>query len=138
MPFLEAEKIEDYPRKTQMVRQVLEQVANKWTLLVLDALEGAEETRYTRLRKKIPAVSQKMLTQTLRQLERDGLITRRVKATVPPQVSYQMTAQGESLSEATCAIWHWVEKNIKHVEKSRKGYDSKAQDQRQQKESTLS
>ncbi|SRR5579871_1689786 len=127
MPFLEAEKIEDYSKKTRMVRQVLEQVATKWTLLVLDALEGAGEVRHSRLRQKIEGISQKMLTQTLRQLERDGLITRRVKPTVPPQVSYRLTPQGESLSEATCGIWQWVEKNIRHVEKSRENYDSKAQ-----------
>jgi len=127
MPFLEAEKIADYSKKTKMVRQVLEQVATKWTLLVLDALDGQEEVRHSRLLKSIDGISQKMLTQTLRQLERDGLISRRVKPTVPPQVSYKLTPQGESLSEATCAIWHWVDKNIQYVEKSRENFDSRAQ-----------
>jgi DNA-binding PadR family transcriptional regulator len=69
-----------------------------------------------------------MLTQTLRRLERDGLIARRVKAAVPPQVSYRLTPQGEALSEATCGIWHWVEKNIKHVEKSREAFDLRKRD----------
>lgn len=137
MPFLEAEKIEDHSRKTQLVRQVLDQVANKWTLLVLEALEEADETRHGQLRKKIPGVSQKMLTQTLRQLERDGLITRKVKPTVPPQVSYKLSPQGEALSEATCAIWHWVEKNIKHVEKSRKDFDSRTSTRDPRKEPAL-
>jgi DNA-binding HxlR family transcriptional regulator len=132
MPLMNAEEVKNLSKKTILVHQVLEQVANKWTLLVLDALEWEDETRYTQLRRKIEGVSQKMLTQTLRQLERDGLITRRVKATVPPQVSYRLTPQGEALSEATCGIWHWVEKNIKHVEKSRETYDVKKKDSRQE------
>jgi len=124
MPFLETEKVEGHSKKTQLVRQVLDQVATKWTLMVLDALEEGE-TRHSQLQKKIEGVSQKMLTQTLRQLERDGLVSRRIKATVPPQVSYRLTSQGEALSEATCAIWHWVEENIEHVEKARSAYDSR-------------
>jgi DNA-binding HxlR family transcriptional regulator len=125
MPLLETEKIADYSRKVRMVREVLDQVATKWTLLVLDALEGKGEVRQSKLLKAIPGISQKMLTQTLRQLERDGLITRKVKSTIPPQVSYKLTPQGEDLSDATCAIWEWVEKNLRHVERSREEFDSR-------------
>ncbi|HVZ79215.1 MAG TPA: helix-turn-helix domain-containing protein [bacterium] len=125
MPLLEAEKMTDHSKKVRMVREVLDQVATKWTLMVLDVLEGAGDVRQSKLLKAIPGISQKMLTQTLRQLERDGLVTRKVKPTIPPQVSYKLTPQGESLSYATCAIWEWVEKNIKYVEDSRAGFDSR-------------
>ena len=73
-------------KKEALVREILERVADKWTLLVIDALEGKTEVRFSRLRERIGGVSQKMLTKTLRQLERDGLLTRRVHAEVPPRV----------------------------------------------------
>jgi DNA-binding HxlR family transcriptional regulator len=66
-------------------REILERVADKWTLLAIDALEGKKEVRFSGLRERIGGVSQKMLTKTLRQLERDGLVTRRVHAEVPPR-----------------------------------------------------
>src|SRR5437667_1845852 len=78
-----------------LVRQILERVADKWTLLVIDALEQGE-MRFSRLREKVGEVSQKMLTKTLRQLERDGLVTRRVYAEVPPRVDYRLTPLGHS------------------------------------------
>ena len=76
----------DSPERDALVREMLVRIADKWTLLVIEALEGEEEMRFSRLRERIEGVSQKMLTKTLRQLERDGLITRRVHATVPPRV----------------------------------------------------
>jgi DNA-binding HxlR family transcriptional regulator len=66
--------------KETLVHEILERVADKWTLLVIDALDGKREVRFSRLRERIGGVSQKMLTKTLRQLERDGLVTRRVHA----------------------------------------------------------
>jgi DNA-binding HxlR family transcriptional regulator len=71
-------------------------------------------------------VSQKMLTKTLRQLERDGLVTRYVHPIVPPRVDYKLTKMGQSLSKAVCGIWLWVDRNMKDVERSRRAYDRKA------------
>lgn len=105
-----------------LVREILERVADKWTLLVIEALEEGE-MRFSRLREKIGGVSQKMLTKTLRQLERDGLVTRRVHAVVPPRVDYRLTPLGESLGEAVCGIWLWVEAHSEEVRRSRRAYD---------------
>lgn len=109
-----------------LVRETLERVADKWTLLVLDPLEEGGAVRFSRLREQIPGVSQKMLTKTLRQLERDGLVTRRVYPEVPPRVEYRLTERGSALNEATCALWMWVEANAAAVEQSRREYDSAA------------
>jgi DNA-binding HxlR family transcriptional regulator len=114
------------PAQEALLREVLERVADKWTLLVLNALEEGGEMRFTRLRDHVGGVSQKMLTKTLRQLERDGLVTRRVYAEVPPRVEYRLTERGQGLNEATCALWLWVEANMADVEQSRRAYDAAA------------
>jgi DNA-binding HxlR family transcriptional regulator len=100
------------PKKQAFVREMLERIADKWTLLVIDALEGEKEMRFTRLQERVGGISQKMLTRTLRQLERDGLVTRRVHATVPPRVEYRLTPLGVTLGESICGLWIWVEKNM--------------------------
>jgi DNA-binding HxlR family transcriptional regulator len=115
--------------KERMVREMLERVADKWTLLVIDALADGE-LRFSRLRERVGGVSQKMLTKTLRQLERDGLVTRRVYPVVPPRVEYKLTRLGDSLGETVCAIWIWVEKHLRHVERSRSSYDLSEQRRR--------
>ena len=109
-----------------LAREILERVADKWTLLVLNALEEGGEMRFTRLRDRVGGVSQKMLTKTLRQLERDGLVTRRVYPEVPPRVEYRLTERGHALNEATCAMWLWVEANMDAVQHSRCAYDATA------------
>ncbi|HEX2211236.1 MAG TPA: helix-turn-helix domain-containing protein [Longimicrobium sp.] len=114
------------PEQEVLLREVLERVADKWTLLVLNALEEGGEMRFTRLRDAVGGVSQKMLTKTLRQLERDGLVSRRVYPEVPPRVEYRLTERGESLNEATCALWLWVEANMADVQQSRRAYDASA------------
>ena len=96
---------------------------SEWTLLVIEELGSGGEMRFTQLRHRIGCVSQKMLTKTLRELERDGLVTRRVHPVVPPRVDYKLTALGEALGEAVCGIWTWVEKHLKDVERSRQAYD---------------
>jgi DNA-binding HxlR family transcriptional regulator len=73
----------DRDRTEQLVRELLDRVADKWTLLIIDALESGEPVRFTRLREMVGGISQKMLTKTLRQLERDGLVTRRVHPVIP-------------------------------------------------------
>jgi DNA-binding HxlR family transcriptional regulator len=98
-------------------------VADKWTLLVIDALDRKRELRFSQLRARIPGVSQKMLTKTLRQLERDGLVIRRVYPEVPPHVTYRLTTLGERLGESVCGIWEWAEAHSASVERARRAYD---------------
>ena len=116
---------ETLPKKEALMREILERVADKWTLLVIDALDGEQEMRFTRLQERVGGVSQKMLTKTLRQLERDGLVTRRVHATVPPRVDYKLTPLGLSLCEALCGVWVWVGKHMDALERARRTYDQK-------------
>jgi DNA-binding HxlR family transcriptional regulator len=113
------------PKKEALVHEMLERIADKWTLLVIDALDGEKELRFSRLQERVGGVSQKMLTKTLRQLERDGLVTRRVHATVPPRVDYSLTRLGEELGQATCAVWLWVEAHADAMQRSRRKYDKR-------------
>ena len=112
------------PRIEAMVHELIGRVADKWTLLVLEELQEAGTLRFTQLGRKIPAVSQKMLTQTLRQMERDGLVRRTVHPVVPPKVEYCLTDLGHGLSESFCGVWQWVESNLEAVEAARKQFDS--------------
>jgi DNA-binding HxlR family transcriptional regulator len=112
--------------KEKLVREMLGRVADAWTLLVIDALEGGEK-RFGQLRREIQGISQKMLTHTLRQLERDGLVERTAHPVVPPRVDYKLTPLGESLGEAVCGIWLWVEANMEKVQASRGAYDGEVQ-----------
>lgn len=95
-------------------RAALDRIASKWTVLIVDAL-GVGPLRYRALHRRIDGVSQKMLTQTLRELERDGLISRTVFPTVPPQVEYALTPLGRSLSGPIGAVREWAEQHINDV-----------------------
>lgn len=119
----------DVPAAEALVREILERVADKWTLLVIDAL-GENEMRFSRLREAVGGVSQKMLTKTLRQLERDGLVTRRVHAEVPPRVDYKLTPLGLGLGESVCGVWTWVEAHAEEVARSRLAFDAGANSSR--------
>ncbi len=118
-------KSESLTRKKLLMHQILERLADKWTLVVIEALHGKNDIRFSRLRDEIGNVSQKMLTKTLRQLERDGLVSRRVHATVPPRVDYHLTRLGNSLRNALCDFWTWVAKNMEDVERSRLSYEAR-------------
>jgi DNA-binding HxlR family transcriptional regulator len=113
----------DDTRREALLRNVLERVGDKWTLLVIEELGSAGELRFTQLRDRVGQVSQKMLTQTLRALERDGLVSRTVHPEVFPRVDYRLTARGEALGEAVCDLWKWVETHMDEVERSRHAYD---------------
>jgi DNA-binding HxlR family transcriptional regulator len=108
-----------------LVKEMLGRIADKWTLLVIEALEADGEQRFTRLQERVGGISQKMLTKTLRQMERDGLVTRHVHAVVPPRVDYKLTPLGESLGEAVCSIWAWVETHFEQVANARRTFDRK-------------
>ena len=105
-------------------RMVLDRIADKWTVLIIGALEN-ETKRFGELRREIGGVSQKMLTQTLRGLERDGLVARVVYASVPPKVEYSLTKLGRTLVRTLEAIRMWSEKSIEDVWKARDDYDTR-------------
>jgi DNA-binding HxlR family transcriptional regulator len=115
------------PSKEAMVREMLERIADKWTLLVIEALDRETDIRFSRLQERVGNISQKMLTKTLRQLERDGLVTRHVHPTVPPRVDYRLTPLGESLGDAVCGMWMWVEKHVDAVEDARRAFDGRSE-----------
>lgn len=112
------------PRVEALVNEVIGRVADKWTMIVLDVLAENGELRFTRLGELAGGVSQKMLTQTLRQMERDGLVIRTVHPVVPPKVEYRLTDLGFSLAEAFCGVWMWAEKNLERIETSRAAFDA--------------
>jgi DNA-binding HxlR family transcriptional regulator len=104
-------------------RQVLGRVADKWTMLVISALTDEEVLRFSELRRRVEGVTQKVLTQTLRGLERDGLITRTVYPTVPVTVEYRLTTLGHSLAAAVSVIKTWAYEHIEEVERARDRFD---------------
>lgn len=103
-------------------RQVLDRIADKWTVLTICAL-AKQTKRFTQLRREIEGISQKMLTQTLRSLERDGLVKRTVYPTVPPKVEYQLTTLGLTLITLVKDIQIWSESHIEKVLTAQKDYD---------------
>jgi DNA-binding HxlR family transcriptional regulator len=92
-------------------------------MLILEVLAEKRELRFERLNELVEGVRQKMLTQTLRHVERDGLLTRTVHPVVPPKVEYKLTQLGLSLDAAFCGVWIWVAKNLAQVEKARIEFD---------------
>jgi DNA-binding HxlR family transcriptional regulator len=114
------------PRVESLVNELIGRVADKWTMLVLEVLAEKGELRFTRLGELLAGISQKMLTQTLRQMERDGLITRTVHPVVPPKVEYRLTPLGLSLGAAFCGVWIWAEKHLEQVEAARAGFDQRS------------
>jgi DNA-binding HxlR family transcriptional regulator len=104
-------------------RQLLDRVSDKWVALVLVGLEDGP-LRYSELARRIAGVSQKMLTQTLRTLERDGLLTRTVTATVPVTVTYELTALGQSLQDVMHQMKNWAEAHMAAVLEARASYDA--------------
>jgi DNA-binding HxlR family transcriptional regulator len=119
-------------------RQLLDRISDKWVALILAALgsdgphhagdncvDKARSMRYSELSRRLAGVSQKMLTQTLRSLERDGLVTRTVKPTVPVTVSYELTDLGLSLQDLMCGIKNWAETHMVEVLTNRKQHDAR-------------
>ncbi len=103
-------------------RQVLDIIADKWATLIIGALRGGPQ-RFAALQRQIGGISQKMLTQTLRELERDGLLQRTVYAQVPPRVEYTLTPLGHTLVEPLLALIGWAEGHIGEVTSARQRYD---------------
>jgi DNA-binding HxlR family transcriptional regulator len=112
------------PKVESLVHEVIGRVADKWTMIVLETLTQHGELRFTRLAELAGGISQKMLTQTLRQMERDGFVIRTVHPIIPPRVEYKLTAMGFNLSGAFCSVWLWAEENLSAIEKARETYDT--------------
>jgi DNA-binding HxlR family transcriptional regulator len=109
-------------------RQVINRIGDRWSLLVLYALENGT-LRFQELRRTVDGVSQKMLTQTVRALERDGLISRTIYPSVPPKVEYSLTPLGRGLTERISAIRMWAYDNIDDIEQARREFDTRGYDQ---------
>ena len=111
------------PRIEALVSDLIGQVADKWTMLILEVLAEKGELRFTRLGELVGGISQKMLTQTLRHMERDGLVARTVHPVVPPKVEYKLTGLGMSLGASFCGVWVWAAEHLKQVEQARLKFD---------------
>lgn len=105
-------------------QQALERIADKWTALVIYRLEAGPK-RSSELQREIGGISSKMLTQTLRSLERDGLVRREVFPVVPPKVEYSLTPLGRTLTEPLKAICRWAEANMPKVEAARRAFEAR-------------
>ena len=103
-------------------RQVLDCIADKWTVLIIRRLSNGTH-RFAELRRAVDGISQKVMTNTLRSLERDGMVKRRIYASVPPKVEYSLTTLGRSLCGLVEGICGWAEANIEHVQVAREVYD---------------
>lgn len=114
------------PRLEALVTDVIGRVADKWTMLILEVLAEHGESRFTRIGELVGSISQKMLTQTLRQMERDGLLIRTVHPVVPPRVEYKLTGLGMSLGAAFCGVWIWAAENLQSIEQARREFDQRA------------
>lgn len=111
------------PDNCRAASEVLSRVGDKWTVLVVWTL-GDSPKRFNELRKSLGSISQRMLTLTLRALERDGLVKRTVFATIPPRVDYELTKLGRSLLGPVSELGLWARKNRSAIQNSRQRYDS--------------
>jgi DNA-binding HxlR family transcriptional regulator len=106
------------------VREVLNRVGDKWSVLVV-ALLGDGSKRFSELRRMIDGISQRMLTLTLKGLERDGLVTRTVTPTIPPRVDYELTRLGRSLLEPITGLERWAQMNREKIHAAQERYDAR-------------
>src|SRR5258706_10430470 len=114
------------PEDCRAVSEVLSRVGDKWTILVVSEL-GNGPKRFNEIRRALGSISQRMLTLTLRNLERDGLVTRTVFPTIPPKVEYELTPLGRSLLVPVSGIGLWVRQNRAAIEAARKRFDATAE-----------
>jgi DNA-binding HxlR family transcriptional regulator len=113
----------DLTRADSLAREVFAGLANKWSLLLVNVL--ADRTlRFTELQAQVGGISHKMLSQTLRHLERDGLVDRTVHPVVPPRVEYRLTEAGQALRATVCGMCAWTRTYLDHIEEARRSFDS--------------
>lgn len=106
----------------QTISSLLQRIGDKWSVLVVSTL-GAGPRRFNELRREIPSVSQRMLTLTVRNLERDGLVKRTVTPSIPPRVDYELTALGRSLEGPIGQLQQWALDNVGAIHKAQARYD---------------
>jgi DNA-binding HxlR family transcriptional regulator len=111
------------PQDCRAVSEVLDRVGDKWSVLVV-AMLGDGPKRFNELRRAIASISQRMLTLTLRGLERDGLVTRTVFPTIPPRVDYELTELGRSLLAPVNALGTWARQNRQKIQQARIQFDA--------------
>ncbi|MBB6418998.1 DNA-binding HxlR family transcriptional regulator [Streptomyces sp. AK010] len=111
-------------REDCQVRQILDRIADKWSLLVIALLDN-RRLRFTELRREIDGVSQRMLTVTLRSLERDGMVKRTVYPVVPPRVEYELTSLGRTLHTTIQSLVTWTEAHQEEIAAARTAYDTR-------------
>ena len=114
------------PRVETLVKDLIGHVADRWTMIILETLLEHGTLRFAQLGRMVTGISQKMLTQTVRQMERDGLLTRKVYPVVPPRVEYALTDLGLTLSAAFCGVWVWAAENLSKVEAARNAFEKRA------------
>ncbi|GAB2877216.1 helix-turn-helix domain-containing protein [Streptomyces deserti] len=124
MDYGDADPFQWDTREDCEVRQILDRVADKWSLLVI-ALLDKRRLRFTELRREIDGISQRMLTVTLRQLERDGLVKRTVHPVVPPRVEYELTSLGQTLHATIQSLVTWTEEHQQEIAAARAAYDAR-------------
>ena len=107
----------------QTISALLQRIGDKWTVLVVTTLAGGSR-RFNELRREIPTVSQRMLTLTLRNLERDGLVSRTVTPTIPPRVDYELTELGHSLEQPLHALEQWALNHVGDIHAAHDRFDS--------------
>jgi DNA-binding HxlR family transcriptional regulator len=112
-----------WPEDSGFIREVLDRIGDKWTVLVISTL-GTDALRYSDLQVSVPGISQRMLTVTLKALERDGLVTRTAFPEVPPRVEYELTALGRSLLDAVMALAAWAAVNHESVAQNRRDHEA--------------
>lgn len=106
-------------------REMLVRVGDKWSVYVIHVLSAAGTLRFNELRSRVDGISQRMLTVTLRGLERDGLVTRTVHPEVPPRVEYALTPLGTTLRQIVCGLVQWSGEHLEEVDASRAAYDAR-------------
>ena len=112
----------------QTIRRILDRIGSKWTLLVVATLDG-DRVRFTDLQQRIPGISQRMLTRTLRQRERDRLVERTVHAAVPPRVEYELTATGRTLIPPAVALAEWAVEHDPDIARSHEEFDARTREE---------
>jgi DNA-binding HxlR family transcriptional regulator len=119
----------EYTPEGCQAREVLDRVGDKWSLFVISML-GQGTKRFTELKREVDGISQRMLTVTLRGLERDGLVSRKVYAVMPPRVEYSLTDMGRTLLGTSAALVIWAEEHLGEIEAARASYDKRANEVR--------
>jgi len=117
----------EYDPEICPVRHVLQGIADKWTILILATLK-ADSQRFSQIKRLVPDVSQRMLAQTLRKLERDGYVTREVTPSIPPRVDYELTFLGRSLVDQLAPLARWADHHRAEIGQARADYDRREKD----------